>query len=136
MEENSNVKKKKRTGLKIFLVILAIVIIGIVIIIAMPKEPVINMTYIGIAETYSDETWFTLNIETSQSTFIEASSFSIMSNNDLITAKGFIGSDGFGYSYERGLTINGSENVILCFELISLRIDNPIQIYYKGELIT
>ncbi len=136
MEENLTAKKKKRTGLKIFLVILAIVVIGIIIIIAIPKEPIKSISYIGISETYSDETWFTLNIETRQSTFIEASSFSIMSNKKLVTANSFIDYDGHFYSYKRGLTIDGSENVILCFELISLQIDNPIQIYYNGELIT
>ena len=136
MEENTSVKKKKRTGLKIFLVVLAIVIIGIVIIIAIPKEPIKSISYIGIAETYSDETWFTLNIETRQADYIYASSFSIKSNGDLVTAKGFVESSGIGYAYRGGLAINGSENVILCFELISLRIDSPIQIDYNGELIT
>lgn len=136
MEENSSIKKKKRTGLKIFLFLLTIIIIAIIIIILIPKEPIKSITYIGIEETYSDETWFTLNIETRQTTFIDASSFSILANDKLITAKSFVDNSGIGYSYESGLSIDGSENVILCFELRDTQIDNPIQIFYNGDLVS
>lgn len=136
MEETNTIQKKKRTSLKIFFIILAVIIIGIIIIIAIPKEPIKSITYNGVAETYSDETWFTLNIETRQTTFIDASSFSIMSNDELITAKGFVDSSGIGYSYKGGLSIDGSRNVILCFELRDTQIDSPIKIFYNGDLIS
>ncbi len=126
-------KKKSKIIISTIVICLIITITSVILYFALrPDIKYIKFSSIEMQNTYS-YVYLSIYINTDFITF-SATDFAIYSNDKPISASQF--NDGWDSEESLTLTSSGEYNLMLKFDISKYKIDTPIKITYKGDLIT